>query len=60
MPNGEVYKAVKYFSDTEVDFISQCVRAEKAKAPPKGYFENVLDKINAKIGGIVRSGGVTD
>ncbi|XP_017494677.1 PREDICTED: protein argonaute-2-like, partial [Rhagoletis zephyria] len=52
MPNGEVYKAVKYFSDTEVDFISQCVRAEKAKAPPKGYFENVLDKINAKIGGI--------
>lgn len=54
--NTDIYHAVKYFSDTEVDFISQCARGEKfrdIRGPPRGYYDNILDKINGKLGGLV-------
>lgn len=35
------------------ELTSQCVKGERVKTTPSGYFNNLLDKVNMKLGGIV-------
>ena len=46
-----MYNLVKHACDQNYGIISQCFRAEKLERSPNGYFENLLLKVNGKIGG---------
>ncbi|OTF79415.1 hypothetical protein BLA29_014696, partial [Euroglyphus maynei] len=46
-----LYNLVKHFGDQKFGIITQCLVAEKAKRRNRGYIENLLLKINGKLGG---------
>ncbi|OTF71114.1 Argonaute-like protein, partial [Euroglyphus maynei] len=59
---ADIYNLVKAFSersssDVEADkggfgFITQCMRSDKIKQPKGGYIQNLLLKVNGKVGGV--------
>ncbi len=50
-----IYNFVKFGENNDKNIISQCVMGEKVVNTPQGYYDNLLDKINAKLGGTVSS-----
>jgi hypothetical protein len=48
---GDVYNKVKRSADS-LQLSTQCLKAKNVERPPRGYYTNVLMKINAKMGGI--------
>ncbi|KAH9403618.1 hypothetical protein TYRP_014803 [Tyrophagus putrescentiae] len=46
-----IYNFVKFGENNDKNIISQCVMGEKVVNTPQGYYDNLLDKINAKLGG---------
>lgn len=48
---SEIYYAIKYFGDIEHGVITQCLNDDKFMNTPRGYFNNILLKINAKLNG---------
>lgn len=48
-----VYTEIKFCENNDENIVTQCVLGEKVIDTPHGYFDNLLDKINAKLGGTV-------
>lgn len=48
-----VYNEIKFCENNDEDMITQCVMGDKVIDTPHGYFDNLLDKINGKLGGTV-------
>ncbi|XP_075676962.1 protein argonaute-2-like [Dermatophagoides pteronyssinus] len=46
-----LYNMVKHFGDQKFGIVTQCLNVEKAKRRNRGYVENLLLKINGKLGG---------
>eukprot|EP00595_Chromulina_sp_UTEXLB2642_P000881 CAMPEP_0196766250 /NCGR_PEP_ID=MMETSP1095-20130614/21046_1 /TAXON_ID=96789 ORGANISM="Chromulina nebulosa, Strain UTEXLB2642" /NCGR_SAMPLE_ID=MMETSP1095 /ASSEMBLY_ACC=CAM_ASM_000446 /LENGTH=1042 /DNA_ID=CAMNT_0042127139 /DNA_START=35 /DNA_END=3160 /DNA_ORIENTATION=- len=50
----DFYKRVKSVSDS-IPIMTQCLKFERVERPPKGYHQNILLKINTKLGGLNHS-----
>nr|SZF06499.1 argonaute-2-like protein [Psoroptes ovis] len=46
-----LYETIKQIGDQKFGIITQCLKSIKAKKSPRGYIENLLLKINGKLGG---------
>ncbi|KPM04151.1 argonaute-2-like protein [Sarcoptes scabiei] len=55
IPAGDthLYNIIKHVGDQRFHIITQCINTEKAKSRNRGYIENLLLKVNGKLGGIV-------
>jgi eukaryotic translation initiation factor 2C len=49
---GEIYNAVKHFGDITFGIPTQCLKAISCKRARPQYWNNVLLKVNVKLGGI--------
>jgi eukaryotic translation initiation factor 2C len=49
--HDEIYYAVKYFGDIVYGVPTQCILDTNFMSTPRGYFQNILYKINAKLDG---------
>lgn len=52
MPSNVIYNITKLICDQEYGIISQCMKAEYIINCPRGYFDNFLQKVNGKFGGL--------
>ncbi|KAH7638733.1 argonaute 5 [Dermatophagoides farinae] len=60
VPSVEIYNLVKAFSERAVSdsnnggfgFITQCMKSDNIRRPKGGYFQNLLLKVNGKVGGV--------
>eukprot|EP01035_Chromulina_nebulosa_P021195 gene21195-27457_t len=50
----DFYKRVKSVSDS-IPVMTQCLKYERVERPPKGYHQNILLKLNTKLGGLNHS-----
>ena len=48
----DMYSMTKNFCDQEFNIRCSCVKSDKLKDTPRGYFDNFLLKVNAKLGGL--------
>src|SRR6218665_360711 len=51
MKGSEIYNNVKFYSEKVFKFVTQCIKSEYITRPPRGYHENLLLKVNGKMGG---------
>jgi len=49
--NSEIYYAIKLYGDCEYGVCTQCIKEDNFINTPRGYFNNILLKINAKLDG---------
>jgi eukaryotic translation initiation factor 2C len=54
LPNyeGDIYNAVKHFGDITYGIPTQCLKAVKCRRSNAQYWNNVMLKVNVKLGGI--------
>lgn len=54
LPNngGDIYNAVKHFGDITFGIPTQCLKSQSCKKARPQYWNNVLLKVNVKLGGI--------
>ena len=52
MPSSNMYSLVKYTCDQEFGIVTQCFKGDFVTNPPNGYFDNLLQKMNGKMGGL--------
>ncbi len=57
MDADDLYAVSKYWDMENDQLTTQCVKGENVMNTPKGYFDNLLDKVNTKLNGIVSAGG---
>lgn len=49
----DLYAVSKYWDMENDQLTTQCVKGENVMNTPRGYFDNLLDKVNTKLNGIV-------
>ena len=51
LDSKDIYKLVKCYCDQRFGIPSQCVKSDNIRRVPRGYEENILLKVNGKLGG---------
>ena len=51
MTGPSIYSYIKHICDQKAGIVTQCFKLENAATTPRGYQENILLKINGKLGG---------
>ncbi|KAJ3206445.1 Eukaryotic translation initiation factor 2C [Clydaea vesicula] len=50
--NAHIYNEIKKVAETDLGIMTQCLQQKKVAEQKGGYFQNLILKINAKLGGV--------